>query len=162
MKAMKIKNILLIIVLFMMVGGFSIFPFINQAFTFKPQEQTQLPDTNLVDSALTEAQETALLQKGKTIVRFEYNSTCEKCLVIKDLLEQLAAQEKFKDQIVVEEIPSESKDLPKVGIIGFAIDGNQIRVGQKAFQGNVTQEDILNSLCALMLEPPVECALRNV
>ena len=162
---MKAKPLGILLVMFMLVGGFSIVPYVLQAPFYKPTTPTnvQLPTTNIVDYELTPEQETEILRQGKTIIRFEYNITCENCLEIQSVLEQLANSNKFKDQVVLEEIKSPSGDLPKVNIIGFTIGDNQINVDQNNLQGvNVTESGIINSLCSLMIQPPVECALRNV
>ncbi|MBI4009616.1 MAG: hypothetical protein HY361_00270 [Candidatus Aenigmarchaeota archaeon] len=162
---MKVKSALLILVLFMLVGGFSIVPYVLQAAFYNPSipQKTEVPDSKVVDGELTPQQENAILQQGKVIIRFEYNLTCEKCLETQNILGQLVNLKQFENQIFVEEIKSTSSNLPKVNIIGFVTDSNQIRVGEKTLQGmNVTETEIINSLCGLMLQPPVECALRNV
>ena len=138
----------------MLVGGFSVVPYILQASFYNPTTPTnvQLPTTNIVDYELTPGQETEILRQGKTIIRFEYNVTCERCFEIQNLLEQLVNLNQFKDQVVLEEIKSTSGDLPKVSIIGFTIGDNQINVDQNNLQGvNVTESGIINSLCNLML-----------
>lgn len=163
---MKAKSLGLLLVLFMLVGGFSVVPYILQASFYNPTTtptNVQLPTTSIVDYELTPQQETEMLRQGKTIIRFEYNLACEKCLEAQGLLEQLVNLNQFKDQVVLEEIKSNSRDLPKVNIIGFTIGDNQISRDQNNLQGmNVTESDIINSLCSLMLQPPAECALRNV
>ena len=162
---MKVKSALLILVLFMLVGGFSIVPYVLQAAFYNPStpQKTEVPDSKVVDVELTPQQENAILQQGKVIIRFEYDLTCEKCLETQNILGQLVNLKQFENQIFVEEIKSTSSNLPKVNIIGFVTDSNQIRVGEKTLQGmNVTETEIINSLCGLMLQPPVECALRNV
>ena len=162
---MKAKPLGILLVMFMLVGGFSIVPYILQASFYNPTTPTnvQLPTTNIVDYELAPEQETEILRQGKTIIRFEYSLACEKCLETQSILEQLVNLNKFKDQVVLEEIKSASGDLPKVNIIGFTIGDNQISVNQNNLQGvNVTESQIINSLCNLMIQPPVECALRNV
>lgn len=162
---MKAKSVLLIVVLFMLVGGFSIVPYFLQAAFYNPNTQPQslqLPTTSIIDYELTSEQEAAILRQGKIIVKFEYNLNCQRCLELMPLIEQLANQE-FKDQVFIEEIQSSSPDLPKMSVIGFAVNNNQLGLGQKVLQGgNVTQDSIVNSLCDLTLQPPVGCALRNV
>jgi len=162
---MKVKSILLLFVLFMLVGGFSIVPYILQAAFYTPPQtgNIQVPTTDIVDYELTSEQENAILRQGKAVIRFEYSLNCEKCLETQSILEEIVNLKQFKDQIVLEEIKSSATDLPRVNIIGFAVEGNQINVGQKILQStNVTEGEIINSLCGLMLQPPVECALRNV
>ena len=163
---MKVKSIILLFVLFMLVGGFSVVPYILQAPFFNPVAPTniQVPDIDtIVDYELTVEQENAILRQGKVIIRFEYNLTCEKCLEMQNLLGQLVKLKQFKNQIVLENIKSTADDLPKINIIGFVTDGNQIGVGQKILQSaNVTESNVINSLCGLMLQPPLECALKDV
>ncbi len=164
---MKAKSLMLILVLFMLVGGFSIVPYILQAYFYNPgtstTNQVQVPDTDIVDYSLTPQQENAILQQGKAIVRLEYGINCEKCLETQTMLEQIVNLKQFKNQLILAEIKSSASDLPKVNIIGFAVENNQLQIGQKFLQGeNVTETSIVNSLCSLLLRPPVECALRGV
>ncbi len=162
---MEAKKVGILLILFMLVGGFAIAPYVQQAAFVQPAANApalQLPDTNIVDYELTSQQETALLQQGKTIVKLEYKLNCQNCFETKGFLEQLANNQQFKGQIVVEEVLSPSSELPKVNILGFAIAGNQIGIAQKSFtSANVTQDNIVGALCDVMLQPPPQCALRN-
>lgn len=164
---MKAKSILMLLVLFMIVGGFSIVPYVLQANIYNPKttpaSNVQVPDSGIVDYSLTPQQEVAILQTGKVVIRFEYNLTCDGCLGLKDNLEKLIFQKQLKDEVVLEEIKSNSVDLPKVTIIGFTISGGQYAAQQKTLQGNnATQTEVFNYLCDLTIQPPVDCALRNV
>ena len=163
---MKAKSILMMLVLFMIVGGFSIVPYVLQANIYNPKStpvsNVQVPDSGVLGYSLTPQQEVAILQTGKAIIRFEYNLTCDGCFELKDNLEKLIFQKQLKDEVVLEEVESKSGDLPKVTIVGFILSGGQYAVQQKALQGkNATQTEIFNSLCDLTIKPPVECALRN-
>ena len=159
---LDIKAVMLILILFVLVGGFSIVPYFQQAFSFGTNGSSgQLPEGNIVGHELTEQQEILLLQQGKVVMRYEHNVTCESCEELKLLLEQIVNSPEFKDSVVLTEF--ESANAPRLNVVGFNVTFNRVDIGQRIMKSeNITQEKILDSLCLLMLKPPVGCALRNV
>ncbi len=155
------KSVMLMLLLFVLVGGFSIVPYFQQAFSFGSSAGQELPQGNIIGHELAQQQELLLLQEGKVVMRYEHNTTCQACEDIRLLLEQVVNSPEFKDSVVLTEF--ESNKAPRLNIVGFNITFNRINVGQKIMKGeNITEGSVIDSLCALMLKPPVGCALRNV
>lgn len=148
---MRIKNVWSIVGLFLVVIMFFstiAFSFIQSVRTPKAQE-TKLPETNIVNEELTSDVEILLLQNGRTIIKFVYNSTCADCQDVRFSLENLATQ--FPNQIIIENI---LKNEPtSITMSSY--------YGQRIVE-NVSGEEFLDALCELMVEPPVMCATRNV
>jgi hypothetical protein len=113
--------------------------------------ETKLPETNIIDYELTPQQEELLLQNGKVVAKFIYSLTCLECLQQKSYLESFAKQ--YSNQIFLQEITNATAQNSILTV-------NSLR-GYEALT-NVTQENILDVFCELMLQPPVECALRKV
>jgi hypothetical protein len=114
-------------------------------------EETELPETNIVDYELTSNQEEELIMRGITILKFYYNLTSDICLEQKYFLEQLMST--YGNQLVLEEILSEEKELPKLTVLSY-YGGDTLT--------DATQDEIMDILCDLMVEPPLECSLREV
>jgi thiol-disulfide isomerase/thioredoxin len=113
----------------------------------------KLPEDYIVDYELTSGQERILVENGKTLVKFYYNTTCPICLEQKTFLENTAEQ--FKDQIVLEEILVNRTDkiLPYLIVISLY---------QERMLKNATNDEIIDLLCDSMVQPPVICAVRKV
>ncbi len=147
---MRIKNVWSVVGLFLVLIMF----FSTIAFSFiqsvrNPQQEIKLPETNIVNEELRTDVENLLLQQGKTIIKFVYNSTCLECQDIGASLENLAVQ--FPNQIILENILRE--EPTSITVFSF--------YGQRIVE-NVTSDEFVDALCEVMVEPPVMCATRNV
>lgn len=127
---------------------------ILQAIYYPAQEKIELPSSNVIDYQLTTKQETVLMKQGKIVVLYLYNLTCANCLYQRQFLEQLTTQSKLKDQLFLQTILTDEKGkLPKITAISYN--------GQKDLL-NATDEEVIDTLCKLATNPPVECALRQL
>lgn len=161
---MKIKPAYIGLLLIAIMFGSTIAYGILQAAFYGTTARIELPKENIVSHELTEEQENLLLRNGKAILRYEYNLVCNNCLEWKSLLEQLTSSQQFQNQIFLQEILINQTDveLPRLKITGFRISADQASIDQQLLEGNITQDDIINSVCDLVLQPPVQCALRKV
>jgi len=153
---LKVKPAIVGMFLIFLMFGSTIAYGVLQAVFYGPAQTTTttLPDTNIVNYRLSQNQENLLLSQGKTLLLYFYNSTCSICIDQKQSLEQLVTSSKFSDQLFLEEILTNTNNanIPNLIVASY--------VGQKAIN-NITSDQITAVLCDLMVQPPVECALRK-
>jgi hypothetical protein len=99
-------------------------------------------------------EESGLISQGITILKFYYTVNCLDCLNQKNSLEFLANQ--YKGEFLLEELQSNQTITTPILIISSARDTVTLN--------NATNFEIVDNLCDLMLQPPIEfrCAVRNV
>jgi hypothetical protein len=148
MKLTKSKIVGIFFIILMLIPAYS---FISGIRTAQPPSEATLPGTNIIDYELTAQQEDLLLQNGKVVAKFTYSINCLECLQQKSYLESFARQ--YSNQIFLVEISNAT-------VHTSALHANSLR-GYETL-ANVTQENILDVFCELMLQPPVDCALRKV
>lgn len=148
---MKKSAIIGIFFIVLMLGSTIAYSIMSAIRTPQSQDETKLPDTNIIDYNLTANQEEILLQNGRVIARFTYSINCLECLQQKSYLESFAKQ--YSDQIFLEEIKDATVQNSTLAV-------NSLR-GSDTLT-NITQENVLNVFCDLMLQPPVDCVLRKV
>ena len=119
----------------------------------QPVTEVNLPSSNVVNYELTEEQENLLMQNGKTILKYIYSQSCEGCLQKKNVLDSVAADKTFSDQVMVEQILSSKQGLPILTVVSYR--------GQKVLT-NYTNDDLVDALCEMMVQPPVGCAVRKI
>ena len=116
---------------------------------FKNASNSQsLPSEKVLNYELSPSQQDLAFSKGFTIVKYSSPTNCIDCLQVKSFLE--SATRKYTPQIYAELIDSKENSL--------TITSNR---GQSNIE-NITSDKVLDSLCQLMSQPPVDCALRNV
>lgn len=153
MKKTKIKTAIAgIVIIFLMLGSTFAYSVLQSVKGGEKKEVT-LPEKNIVEQELTPEQESLLLSNGNTILKFRYNLACNNCLSQLSFLESLASSSQFKNQIMLEEILVGDVTSPQLEITSM--------YGQDSLN-NVTQEKILESVCGLMIQPPLDCTLRAV
>jgi hypothetical protein len=145
------KTIISLFIGFIMLGSTAAYAFM-QGFRWE-NNNVEVPNTNIINHELTQEQENALAQNGKTILKFYYSMTCDGCLQKKNVLENSVNDDTFSKQLVLEEITSSKPSLPMLVVLSYK--------GQKVL-GNYTNEELIDSLCDLMVQPPVGCAVRKV
>jgi len=118
--------------------------------SFYPKQNTQLPESNVIDYRIDANLANALIQYGATIITFEYNLGCNNCVNQKAALEFFANE--YKQQIWLEKILDETLDVSKITI-------SSIYGEDKLVDTNETE--IVDSLCKLMAAPPATCALKK-
>lgn len=150
-----------VLILAIMVGSTIAYPILQGVF-YGFGGQTKLPENNILDYELTLQQKYLALSEGKIILNYRYNLTCPNCLELRDYLEQLATSQQFREQMILEKIMS-NETKPILNITGFKIEENRIVLDFRTLQDeNLTQNAIFDAVCELMLEPPVDCALKRV
>jgi len=116
--------------------------------SFYPQQNIELPESNIIDYQLDASLKNALIQYGATVITFEYNLGCGNCVNQKAALEFFASE--YKQQIWLEEIRDESLDKSKITISSIYGEDSLI---------DANETGIVSTLCKLMVAPPVTCAL---
>ena len=115
-----------------------------------PKQNVKLPESNIIDYRLDPNLGNALIQHGATIITFEYNLGCNNCVNQKSALEFFANE--YKQQIFLEEIVDENLDKSTIAVSSFYGEDKLI---------DANETEIVNSLCKLMVAPPVTCALQK-
>ena len=113
-----------------------------------PADSQTLPTDKVLNYELNPSQQDLALSKGFTIIKYSSSTNCIECLSVKSFLESLTR--KYTPQIYAELIDSKENSL---SIISYR--------GQLDIE-NITSDKVLDSLCQLMSQPPVDCALRNI
>jgi hypothetical protein len=114
--------------------------------------KVEIPTKNILEEELKPEQKNYLLEKGYTLIEIRYSLNCENCLSQKNLLEQIANSQGFKEQIFLQNI-ADNTNVPKIKIESI--------YGTKILE-NESQEKIIDALCELLVNPPLACALRKV
>ena len=153
MGKLKIKSALAGIAIIVLMLGSTLAYSVMQSVKNESPEEVELPTTNIVDHELTTEQETKLLGMGFTILKLQYNFVCGNCLSQAHYLEGLASSQDYKSQILLEEILVNDIASPKLEIISM--------YGEKSLN-NATQDKILDAVCDLMIQPPLDCTLKEV
>lgn len=145
------KTIISLFFIFLMAGSTVIVAFMQAG--KQPVTEVNLPNSNLVDYELTEEQEKALMQNGKVILKYLYSKACEGCLQKKNVLDSVAADKTFSGQVMIEQVLSNRQGLPLLTVVSYK--------GQKVLT-NYTNDDLIDALCEMMVQPPVGCAVRKI
>ncbi|MEM5772762.1 MAG: hypothetical protein QXL86_00855 [Candidatus Aenigmatarchaeota archaeon] len=118
--------------------------------------QPTLPTGNIVEYELDVQQKNLALRQGKVLMEFFYGKNCNDCQEKISVLESIAND--YPDKVFLEKILV-NESLPKLHFIGFNITENRIYLQEKILEGeNITEENVMEVLCEIMLYPPVECA----
>lgn len=144
----RTASIIALFLIFIMVGSSVAFSILQSVRT--PKAELELPNTNIINYELKPEVENYLIQNGRTIIRLDYALACVECLNRKAFLESAANQ--FSDQIMLVEIVT-TESIPSLTATSI--------YGQRSLS-NVTEEEIVDVLCELMVKPPVFCAVRKV
>ncbi len=137
-----------ILLIFLMFGSTFAYAVIQSVSTPSQQSNQNPLPTGIIDYELSDFQTTELLRNGYTLMRYNYNITCVKCGQDRLMIEQLAEIDKFKNQIVVQELVSGNPGELTITSV----------YGQETLSDFVA-DDVIVSLCKLLVSPPVECAV---
>jgi hypothetical protein len=136
--------------IFLMLFSIVASSFLQSSRTNKETTVT-LPSNNIVENELTTEQENYALQQGKTILKFYYTQTCIECLSQKPFLESIANQ--FSDQIILEEVIKQNEKVPTLLVFSYYKQNNLF---------NATRDEIIDSVCDVLIKPPTGCVVRKV
>lgn len=137
--------------IFLMLFSIVASSFLQSSRTSGVTTTVTLPTSNIVGYELTSDQESYALQQGKTIMKFYYTQTCIECMSQKPFLESIASQ--FSDQVILEEVINQNERVPTLLVSSYYQQKNLF---------NATRDDIINSVCDVLIKPPTACAVRNV
>lgn len=148
---MKKSAIAALVMIAIMLGS-SLTAGLLQAFSFgvtnnKPKN-LQIPQSPIVDYDLSPDVKAALIQQGMTVIRFSYSLSCMACLNITNYLEALANKE--SSQLILAEVVSNSTQPT------LTVSSNN---GEQSI-ANLTQDEILKTVCNLMILPPVSDCVK--
>lgn len=152
----KVTTIMAIIFIVIMMGSTIAYTFI-QAYQLglgpgQTQTQVKLPDTNIIDSGLSNEQEQLALSQGKTLMKYSYSSTCISCLSLVNQLEGVANQ--FKTQVILENLVTQSPN--QTAVLTFTSQQNSNTYS------NPTTDNVIDGMCSVFITPPIECTLRKL
>jgi hypothetical protein len=147
----RISTIIGIFFIFLMSGSTIAYTLLSAFKNEEKKEEVSLPKANIVYEELNETVENLAVTNGKIIVKLYYNALCVGCQEQKTYLEYITNQNSGK--IILEELTDNNVNAPKANI--RSQKGSDELV-------NATSDDVYDSLCNLMVYPPVDCALRKV
>ena len=115
------------------------------------EKAPELPESNVVDYEITAEQKNYMLRTGRTILDYRYRLACTECANQRAYIE--AAARDFPTQIFVQEIIDNNATNSILSIASY--------YGSEQLT-DPSNEEIFDTLCELMVEPPVRCATRNI
>lgn len=134
---------------FLMAGSTFAFALLN---AFKnPEEDIQIPNQRIIDFKLNEQQRSFLLQRGYTLIEYQYYNGCLECGSIKSNLEGWT--QNSDNQIFLQELVSDQDSIHSVTITSLR--------GQKSIN-NPTNEDIQTNICNLIINRPLWCVTSRI
>jgi hypothetical protein len=137
--------------IFLMFGSTLAYTILSAFRTEEKKEEVSLPSGNIVYEELKEDVENFAVSEGRTLIKFYYNALCTGCSGQKTYLESVTSQNSGK--ILLEELTDSTAHAPKVNIRSQRGSDELV---------NATNDGVFESLCNLMVYPPVDCALKNV
>jgi hypothetical protein len=135
-------GLILILLMFTSTIAFSLL----QRFFYTPT--IKLPKTRIFSNGTLE-EELGILRGGYTLIKFSFNENCEGCLEMKDFLENLVYSPGF-EEIYLEEIYNQTLTQPNI-LVASIYGWNETET--------TNQTLVLELICNLMINPPLECAL---
>jgi thiol-disulfide isomerase/thioredoxin len=147
------NRIIAIFIGILMVGSTATYA-LMQAFNYfgtNKQTNVSLPSSYIVQEQLTDDQEKTIMSEYKTVVQFYYSTDCLNCIRQRNVLENFVNQN--SGQIYLEEIQTKNQ-VPQNIVMKSYRDTRLL--------ANATQSDIENGFCDVLLQPPAQCALRNL
>ena len=139
MKIEKSVGLILIILLLFSSVAFTTY------YAFKPRE---LPKEKILKE-IGKEEEYLILNEGFTLINYYYDEDCEKCMRIKNYLEDLVQTQQFKE-IYLNLIKTDTS-YP-IAIIANLYNVTKIE--------NFDEKDITQKICEIMIEPPIECLIE--
>jgi len=144
---MNKKKYMSMFLLLMMIGSTFAYSVIQSLNRKENGIKVELPDINIVEYELTNEQKSYAIYQGFTLMEYEYPDNCDKCENQKNFLRSFATE--FHDQVYLELLEKEYSDTPSLIIASYYGNENIDDPGE---------QETLDSLCELMIKPPITCA----
>jgi len=142
------RKIISIVFIFLMLG--STFAVVTYSFYKNPEENIEIPNEMIINYELNKQQRSYLLQRGYTLIKYEYYNGCLECAETKNSLESLTNN--ADNQIFLQEIVSESSSQ-KVMIVSLK--------GEKTLKDPLNLE-LQNNICNLIIKKPLWCVTSQI
>ena len=143
------KKIISLIFIFLMAG--STFAYAILSAFRNPEEEVKIPNQRIIDFELNQQQRSYLLQRGYTLIKYEYYNGCLECANTKTSLESLTNN--ADNQIFLQEILSDQSSTQTVTITSFK--------GEKTLK-NPSNLDIQTNICNLITNKPLWCVTSQI
>lgn len=150
-KSTRNKIIAIFFALVMLFPGFIYLQKYNLFGSDQQQNQGKLPSNNIVQQRLDDATEQLIISQQGTVVQFYYSVDCAQCGRQKSVLENYVSQN--TGQIYLEEIQSSNAVAQNIIMKSYR---------DTKILSNANDSDIQNAFCDVLLQPPAQCALRNL
>jgi hypothetical protein len=143
------KKIISLIFIFLMAGSTFAYAILS---AFKnPEEEVKIPNQRIIDFELNQQQRSYLLQRGYTLIKYEYYNGCMECANTKNSLESLTNN--ADNQIFLQEIASDQTSTQNVIITNFK--------GEKTLK-NPSNLDLQTNICNLITNKPLWCVTSQI
>lgn len=142
---MEKKQLAVIVVAMVLLGIYSISLFASPM-SSSTRSKGNSNNSNIINYRLDNYTRYDIIQRGATIMTFEYDGKCNNCADQKHFLEENANE--FKNQLLLEEILNSTFTSSKLII--------ESKYGNKTFT-NPTENDTFYALCDLLSMPPTSC-----
>jgi len=110
-----------------------------------------MPSSNIINYKLTPEQEDYALRLGKTLLEYRYTLGCTNCSTQKGYLESFTNQ--LSDQLLLQEIVDSSQTSSVLYVTSY--------YGTRTVK-DPSGQAIFGALCEIMVQPPIQCATKNV
>jgi len=146
---MKKRTSIIIGVFFiiLMFGSTIAYTLLTALRTEEQKVVVSLPTEPVVNGELKKDVENLALSKGITVVKLYYNALCTGCQEQRQALETVT-NVTAAGQIILEELTDNSVNAPKVSMKSQKGSNELV---------NATNSAVFDSLCELMLQPPLDC-----
>ena len=145
---MKLKfssqKVISLIFIFLMAGSTFAYAILS---AFKnPGGEVKIPNERIINYELNQEQRAFLLQRGYTLIKYEYYNGCMECADTKTSLESLTNN--ADNQMFLQEILSDQASTQTVMIASFK--------GEKTMK-NPSNLDLQTNICNLITNKPLWC-----
>jgi len=150
---MKVKistqTLIALIFIFLMFGSTFAYAILN-AFT-SPEEDVNIPNQRIIDFELDQSQRGFLLQRGYTLIEYQYFSGCLECVDVKNKLESLT--QNSDNQIYLQELLSAENATTSLTVTSLR--------GGKTIT-NPSSENLENVICNYLVNQPLWCVTSKI
>jgi len=143
------RKVISLIFIFLMFGSTLAYAVLS---TFgNRNEDIKIPNERIINFELNKQQRSFLLQRGYTLIKYEYYNGCMECAETKTSLESLTNN--ADNQIFLQEIVSDQTTTQTVMITSFK--------GEKTLK-NPSNLDLQTNICNLIINKPLWCVTSQI